>query len=584
MENSWQTLNEHRAIIDTQVVKWEAKHQSEVPPELQALYLALRLILNTKHSGVSKSQFKPMVSGDGWEYPNPTNFDETIWHEIERIAKSTQDCRLRAHLADLCWSLNTRHQVVDLAIEGYRATYKTVDSVSSTANRRINQLISMYRALELSKAAGRKELHAEILEDIVSLMTDTVSSDDLQLNGWNLDLFRLAQARLSHFTATQKEQIFDLAVSLKEKGTGNEYLTFGALEICRDLARSLSRESDLVEIHEQLVHHWLEGASEGDPSAIGASDRLRKAIILIRELPKEHSLKTKLAELELARQRLLLDDNQYSTISHEMDLDTRFINDFLETVELSIGKEPLALPCFLITAAPTSESLKNQLIEHKQETPFLHAISHQPVWGDGVMEAVLESEEEKDAYFITQNLNGFARIMSVYLVGLSMRESVDFELEPMIELIRNSALLDSSRQETIEAGIEAFFNQKYRLAASLIAMEFEPAVRYLYSAMGWNYLVSDPSGAQRTIQLDEMLTDERMKTILPESWLLMTKALLLDEGGSKLRHRVAHGRDISDLSNREFVTLLLSLFLWLANMRIIDGTPEDSSCEENPPK
>jgi hypothetical protein len=53
--------------------------------------------------------------------------------------------------------------------------------------------------------------------------------------------------------------------------------------------------------------------------------------------------------------------------------------------------------------------------------------------------------------------------------------------------------------------------------------------------------------------------------VLGEPWVLAARALLVEEGGQKLRHRVAHGRSIENVTTREIALVLIGLILWVAN-------------------
>jgi hypothetical protein len=244
------------------------------------------------------------------------------------------------------------------------------------------------------------------------------------------------------------------------------------------------------------------------------------------------------------------------------------VNEYLDRYRKTEAPLVFALPAFMVSNMLSGEAVHRLLESNKQAAPFLYAINHMPIWDDGVVEFIAETDDQRDRYHFWATAMEALQFVSFHLPQLERVLDNAWNEEEILEALTSAQLVDPLRVPYIQDGVSAYFKGAYRTAVRLLALEMEPISRGVLVKLGFAVTRSNPAngaGAQRVKDLYECLQVPELSEVLDESWVIAARALLLEDGGQKLRHRVAHGRNIENVANRETALVLLGLILWVAN-------------------
>jgi hypothetical protein len=195
-------------------------------------------------------------------------------------------------------------------------------------------------------------------------------------------------------------------------------------------------------------------------------------------------------------------------------------------------------------------------------------IRHVPIWSDGVVEHVPETEEENDEYRKWSHAMQWVRYLSFHLLQLTRHLGDRWSLAEVKRVLDRDTLIDESRRRNLRSAFKAYFDGDFHTAITLLTLEVEPLLRGVLSKLGLAITVPNPKkgrGAQKVKNLDECLSTPEVTLQLGEGWVNGAKAILTKDGGQKLRHRIAHGRDIDNLVDPSVALVLGAMILWIAS-------------------
>ena len=111
----------------------------------------------------------------------------------------------------------------------------------------------------------------------------------------------------------------------------------------------------------------------------------------------------------------------------------------------------------------------------------------------------------------------------------------------LMEFVEPSAFVPPGREGLYAWGLLAGFEGDFVSAMHLLLPQVENSVRHLMASAGLVVTTMDENGDQQEMTLAPMLSDERLRDLLPEDVVLELRTLLTDPRGPNLRNRFAHG-------------------------------------------
>jgi hypothetical protein len=339
------------------------------------------------------------------------------------------------------------------------------------------------------------------------------------------------------------------------------------------------RRCNLLQLVDFYQAQADEEASESKLNAVSSLSEASRYLEQLRDPQQEERLE----DLQRKRTELLASEEGYQTVTHEVKIEPSHVAEFLQEHRTAELPAVLAPSAFLVGNMPSEVRLQRHIEELRSETPLLFLISHLPIWPDGVTEYHAQSEQEIFEYHRWSHAAQWLRLVSIYL-GILIDELEDHEwgLEQVISAIEGSILIDPERLPNLKHAFAAYFNDDFRTAVILLTLEIEPLLRGILRRLGLattKHPRNEKSTVQRVKYIEECFATPEIKKLLGEQWIIAAKALLTHDGGEKLRHRVAHGRNIENVIGAPVAHVLAALILWIANFVVVpqgDGSTQGS--------
>lgn len=534
---------------------------------------AWSLVPSTARAGVRRTDYLPQFRyEDGSSWPELKNVSDEQWEYLRGRADESANLAFRARYNDLLWMYKRDYQRGVSAIAAYVEAEtilwewheKKPDCILGPA-----WIVSLYRPIELAKQLSRQSEYLDARARVIGLIRHVSESGEVAVSGSTESLFTKAIDFVDVFDEKDRHSIGEALDRLLENLSDSDWFKESFLKIRLHLSRKMAVSSAVERATRHLAEFHLRKADEAESeSKLLAASQLAAAVSYVELLPPSEHGKAQLELIQRRRTTLLSDDSQYATFTHEIAIDPSHVNEYLDRYRKTEAPLVFALPAFLISNMPSKEGVHRLLESHKQAAPFLYAINHTPIWDDGVVEFIAETDEQLARYHFWATAMEALQFVSLHLPQLERALDNAWSEEELIETLTNAQLIDPERVPYIEDGVSAYFNGAYRAAVRLLALEMEPIARGVLAKLGFAVTRSNPengAGAQRVKDLSECLQTPELSEVLHGSWVIAARALLVHDGGQKLRHRVAHGRNIENVANKETALVLVGLILWVAN-------------------
>jgi len=212
------------------------------------------------------------------------------------------------------------------------------------------------------------------------------------------------------------------------------------------------------------------------------------------------------------------------------------------------------------------------LVAKLAETGALH--THIPISimrEDGSSAAVIGSvSDDLEGRTVHMAANAFgysAPLLAVALTRLRSKHQID--LERMMAWLAVTELFRGSRLAFMRDGLSAWFAEDWIKVISVLVPQIEAALRDLLSALGG--VVTRPDGRHsgfQAIPLGDVLSDDLMRSQLPEDIRFHLRVLLQDPRGLNLRNEFAHGLAAHEFFDRGIANWVVHAVIMLGLMRI----------------
>lgn len=534
---------------------------------------AWSLMPSTARAGVRRTEYIPQFGfEDGSSWPNPKTFSEEQWGYLAERAHVTDNFAVRARYSDLLWFYRKDFQRGLVAVLAY-AELETIlwDRHERDSDYALGPawIVSLFRPIELAKQLSRSSELFDARNQVLERIRLVSTNDDVTVNGSIESLFSKTIDFIDVFDGEDRHAIGEALERLLKHMSEDDWFKEPFLKFRLSLHQKTSASSLKEKATYDLAQFHLGRADEVEAdSKLLAASQLSEAAKYLESLPASQQDKSQLESIQRRRTDLLSDDTQYATFTHEFAIDLGHVTGYLERYRRTDAPLVFALPAFLISNMLTEDRVHKSLEAHKKAAPVLYAINHMPIWDDGVVEFIPEQEKQLEEYHFWSTAMEALQFVSFHLPHLERSLDTSWNEETIFEILRSAQLIDTARVPYIQDGVSAYFNGSCRAAVRLLTLEMEAIARGVLAKIGLGVTRSNPTkgaGAQKVKDLSECLRTPELCKVLGEPWVLAARALLVEEGGQKLRHRVAHGRSIENVTTREIALVLIGLILWVAN-------------------
>ncbi|BDA78568.1 hypothetical protein LPTSP3_g14980 [Leptospira kobayashii] len=200
---------------------------------------------------------------------------------------------------------------------------------------------------------------------------------------------------------------------------------------------------------------------------------------------------------------------------------------------------------------PSKEGTKEKVIELSHEYPFRYIITQQLKDSKGRTVATIKPLADDLEGHLISEISRTLSYNSVFL-NASIVSGCNQKLISKVSIedfIKESPLINKDNYTIIEIALEEYFKNNHLAFQHLLIPQIESGLRNLLETCGGVIWKQGRSSGYLLKNLDEILRDEIIQTILEDDLSLYFRTLFTDQRGWNLRNKIAHGiSHISDFS------------------------------------
>jgi hypothetical protein len=514
--------------------------------------------------------------------PDVTQVGDSIINEWQWIARSAEHPVLRARYADVAW------EVAKFRVAGARMTKETPAPIKPDVDDAIQAIDGYLQAVERNLAqevfdAGRYlgravELAASINDGgrlqrakAMFLEYQAARIADPTFPFWLFDDIAWQQRSALQFSATEKA---GLIAGLER------VLAFRADQSDPSLfdPHSAQDAADRLGQWQRLQGHELEArrAASTAGGAIEQAADLASGLTAIAMLERQAMRYRRLGDHESAarvehaiRRRASQAKGELRRVSTPIEIPKEQLDSWADWAAGTTFEEGLArvVGANLIRKGQT-EALVARLAEKAT------VLAHIPISimrEDGFSAAVIGStSDDLEGRTVHMAANAFgysAPLLAFAWARFRAKHHVD--LERMMAWLSDTELFRGPRLAFMRDGLSAWFAEDWIKAISVLVPQIEAALRELLSALGG--VVTRPDdhhGGFQVVPLGDVLSDDLMRSQLPEDIRFHLRVLLQDPRGLNLRNEFAHGMAAHALFDRGIANWVVHAIIMLGLIRI----------------
>lgn len=480
---------------------------------------------------------------------------------LSEIASEISDPELQARVADILWVRKRDREMAKLAVNAYLQSATELEDPQkwNRAYERIERALRLSRRIQYQ--ADTVFAHIEKVLDLYKgEVTSFFSAKLMEL---------LLEYRFGEPTkyAALAEKAAKLAESANDWRRARNYWEIKA-EWHSIEKNEEQRLTALMLAAETYVKEAENALKKTPPSYLKASGFMEKGYEAFKRIPGKKEDKIKIAAKVRAEEvhKILLDYQEESTeelkpSSQEIDIK----NEVEQAKAYVRGKEfnDAIFALALLGASPKVSYLR-QLV---QETAGLSSLfSAKIVNTDGKVtarkptildeaETAIRFEMYRSAIFL-QSLHAQQYIEPArYQINLEH----NVRINDFLSLISYSPFVPPNREYLFAKGLYAGLSGDFLTSTHILIPQIENSIRYLLSQRGVLTSGISNNGIQTEHQLSTTLRLPEIESIFGEDMVFDLRGLLIENSGSNLRHRMAHGL----INDNGFLNPLMSYLWWL---------------------
>jgi lysyl-tRNA synthetase class 1 len=529
--------------------------------------------------------FAPMMSAkkDGADFFSPDIKDldaGTIAHWEER-ARTCPNLVMRARYSDLVWDL--KRAITGQRPDPYYAR-TAIDSYLGAADGKLYpmEIVGVQwlgRALDLSLSINDNDRTGRVVEFMFEFY-DRIAQ--LQFVGTWLFLFDNLYGQ--KFVSPEQESriIANLEAMLSKTSDTTSSATgvhatldpWGAEAAAERLARHYRRRNDKANV-ERVVKTY---GRAFEYLAAQASPMMAMAWLQpVIERYEQEGLKSEAEQLQLMsaeKGKNIRDDlKQYSV---KVDIKPEEIEKLVE--QLIGGDLSAAFGRVAGYFIPKANDARKQLEQLRVDAPLMSIIPISIIASDGHTTAKINSlDEDPDGRLHKQLAEtvGFYQPFLVHILG-KLRERYSPTTENVLDFLCQSPLFAESRDGLLRDGLLAYEQGDFVKAIHVLVPRVEDILRNFMGRLGRPTLktVRGQPGIMDAKNLNDVLRDERVRTVITENLWRYLEVVYVDKRGMNLRNDLAHGLLAPNVFNRHVADRVFHTLLALSLMRATEPKRE----------
>ena len=526
-----------------------------------------------------------------------SNLAEEYLNFLTEIAPEISDPELQARVADILWVKNGNYQMAQLAVEAYLESAKQLEDPQKWT-RCVDRI---ERSLRLARKINyQPEIVIEYIDEVLNRYQGedplwlSIKLHELLQDEKNINLLRKKQLLNTAKYAALAEKGAIFQESSKEWDKARNYWKIKAewYRIEKNVekaytARMLAAETYIKEAEDSLTKHPTPyfKASRDLQKAFEAFERLKSQGIE----EERAAINTRLEEIH---KRLLeyqqKSYNELITISSEFN-----ISEEVELARSQVrGKEfPEALLSLAFLATPPKVLDLQQIVEgnglsrlfsKEKINEMGKVVARQN--SNNLEETIrfkMYDEAAKYQKIYAQAFIEQARyqIFSEHIIQKSEENKI--KETDLLPLVLNNPFVPPGREYLFAKGLYAGLIGDFITSTHILIPQIENSIRYILWQKQSVITSKLEKGIQHEYDLNKMLYLPEISSIFDDNTIFDLRGLLVEDVGSNLRNRMAHGL----INDHEFSSPIFS-YLWWVTLRLCFGAgiliPEQVREESNP--
>jgi hypothetical protein len=533
-----------------------------------------------KQDSVWSTYFAPSFSAtknDGTEFYSPDikDLDAEVVAYWEERAKTCPNPVMRARYSDLVWDLKRAITGQKPRHEGAR---RSIDSYLEAADKKfytmeVNGIDWLGRALDLSRSIN----DSDRIRNVVNFMFKFYERvAQFKFAGTWLFLFdnlygeKITSSEDEGRIIANLEAMLAKATDTTQSDTG-VYLTLDpwhAQAAAERLAKHYHRMKDKSNV-ERVIRSY---GKAFDPMTREANAMVAMAWIQpIIERYEQEGLKSEAEQLQmLASEKGKNIASDLKAVSVKVDIKQDQIDGLVENL-IGSGDLITALLGVAVYFIPKANDTRKLLESLRTDAPFLSMIPITIIEKDGHPRAKIGSMDEDAEGRLHQQLAqtiGFYQPFLVHVLA-KLRERYVPSAEDILDFLSMSPLFVGCRTGLLKDGLLAYEQEDFVKTIHVLVPQIEHVLRQFLGSLNVPTLktVRGHPGIMDAKSMNDILGDERMRTVLTEDlWRYLTVAYI-DKRGLNLRNDLAHGLVPAAGFNRNVADRVFHTLLALSLMR-----------------
>ena len=502
----------------------------------------------------------------------PEDLDVQQVARLRLLWPEATDPALRARLADLSWELGrSGRRDVDGARAAVDAYLALAAGIAGGPEHWSRYLGHLERALQLAASLGATN-NASLAKARAALdgyLAECAPGED----GYLTRELVVIATRLGGDVGRYFDVLAGVARRAEVAGAWDRARRYWDLAAhCAARVQDETRRREAARaVAEAFVHEAAAVAERPHLGRIMAAGLVQRAIEVLRRSGHERERVNELLRLLVAYQEGSM-DSFVPTSGGQVD-----VGEFVERAEAAVAGVPLAEALFrLSTLAPLLDKARLRARAEDNATRYLGLALFPPVYhGDdgqviarpgsvgssdpaereAALRAMMVDQGAMEMRFLAQVLVAPARRQ--VLLDHAVREH-DFW-----DVLTHNPLVPYGREGLWAAGLYAGLMGDMPQAVHLLVPQMEHSVRTVLKAAGAQVSGLDDQGVQMMFGLPTLLFSPKLEELLGPDLTFTLQALLVEQAGPNIRHRMAHG-----LLTEAECYADASLYLWALALRL----------------
>jgi hypothetical protein len=226
----------------------------------------------------------------------------------------------------------------------------------------------------------------------------------------------------------------------------------------------------------------------------------------------------------------------------EMPIDRQELDESIEQI-IAVDHPFLAIFRLARNLSPKCGSLRLQVKEQEKDFVFYSLLPRTIIGHEGLPKASIgSSETDLEGRMVEEAMHSFLLTPNFFHLGYAKtKERFDFTHQDLAKMIPASYLCSPETSESLAEGVQAYDEEDYTKAISVLIPQIEAMLRQLLKLIGISIRkgIRRKSGLSELNNMNNIREDRRVQDAMEEDLLFFLRIVFIDKRGWNLRNEFA---------------------------------------------